>query len=53
MAEETMTEAEAAPVDNAAGLTNGLIFCTAAFLLIAFVVMEKALAHWFGAGMFA
>ncbi len=53
MADDIQNDAEVAPVDNARGLTDALIYCTSALLLIAFVVMEKALAHWFGMGMFA
>lgn len=53
MADENLNPSDAAPTDNARGLTDALIYSTAAFLLIAFIVIEKALAKWFSAGMFA
>jgi hypothetical protein len=39
--------------DNAKNLTGGLVFATTAVLLIAFIVMEMALGHWFKIGPFA
>lgn len=53
MAEDNGNVTDVVPTDNARCLTDGLVYTTAALLLIAFIMMEKALAQWFNAGMFA
>jgi|GEM_PF-6253682 hypothetical protein len=53
MADAADNTTDVAPTDNARCLTDGLVYTTAALLLIAFIMMEKALAQWFNAGMFA
>ena len=40
-------------VDNANALTSGLVFATSGILLLAFIIMEMALNHWFKVGLFA
>jgi hypothetical protein len=38
--------------DNAKALTTGLVITTTVMMILAFVFMEMALAHWFGIGPF-
>lgn len=38
--------------DTARPLTSGIVIATSVILLVAFVVMESALGHWFKLGPF-
>lgn len=40
-----------APVDTAQALTSGIVITTTVVLLLALVVMEKALGSWFHVGL--
>ncbi|HMS15542.1 MAG TPA: hypothetical protein PKA37_01795 [Planctomycetota bacterium] len=39
--------------DNAKALTTGLVCCTTAGLVLAFIMMQLAMAKWFQVGLFA
>ncbi len=39
----------AAPEDNAKGMTSALVIMTTVLLLLALVIGERALDHWYGA----
>ncbi len=52
MANPAESQAEPETVERKEGLGNALIYLTTIVLIISFVVMEKALASRFNAGMF-
>lgn len=57
MAEEDLDalegDAPMAPEDNALALTSGLVITTFGLGLLAFIMLQKAMANWYGVGMFA